>query len=95
MKTIAVDKTDVLNFLKLNLVSEIQSIKKSLELFEIRYDKSFKEFEKEVLEDTEVFEKWDDYMEWKAYNEAYKNKSRDLRNLKSAKNIKIVCGGMQ
>ncbi|HHT9110325.1 MAG TPA: hypothetical protein ACFYDZ_04095 [Candidatus Brocadiaceae bacterium] len=49
MKTIAVDKTDVLNFLQLNLVSEIQAIKKSL----------------------------------------------DLRNLKSAKNIKMAFGGMQ
>lgn len=43
MKTIEVDKTNVLNFLKLNLVSEIQAIKKSRDL---RNQKSAKNVER-------------------------------------------------
>ena len=58
MKTIEVKKEEVINVLRLELVSEIQALKKSLELYEIKYGKSLKEFEKEVLEGKEDFEKW-------------------------------------
>ncbi|MDL1971291.1 MAG: hypothetical protein LWW94_10100 [Candidatus Desulfofervidaceae bacterium] len=45
---------------------ELHVIKEKITLFERKYKKSFEEFEKEVFE-KENFEKWDDYMEWKAY----------------------------
>ena len=50
------------------------------------------EFEKEVLEGEEHFEKWDDYMEWKAYDSTYKDRMKDLKNLKDGKNIKVITG---
>ena len=79
MKTIEIGKGEIINFVRLDLISEIQSLKKSLELFERKYNKSFKEFEKEVLEGEENFEKWDDYMEWKAYDSTYKDRLKDLK----------------
>ncbi|MBI2470309.1 MAG: hypothetical protein HYV59_03590 [Planctomycetes bacterium] len=90
MKTIEVNKEEIINFLRLDLISEIQSLKKSLELFERKYNKSFKEFEKKILEEGENFEKWDDYIEWKAYDSTYKDRMKDLKNLKDEKNIKVI-----
>ena len=90
MKTIEVGKGEIINFLRLDLISEIQSLKKSLELFERKYNKSFKELKKEVLEGEENFEKWDDYIEWKAYDCTHKDRMKDLKNLKDEKNIKVI-----
>ena len=45
---------------------ELHIVKEKIALFEKKYGKSFKEFEREVFE-KENFEKWDDYLEWKAY----------------------------
>ncbi|TVM03672.1 MAG: hypothetical protein CV087_03720 [Candidatus Brocadia sp. WS118] len=90
MKTIGIGKNEIINFLRLDLISEIQAIKKSLELFERKYNTSFKEFEKEVLEGEEEFVKWDDYMEWKAYGDTYKDRMKHLKNLKDEKNIKVI-----
>lgn len=90
MKTIEVNKGEVINFLRLNLISEIQSLKKSLELFEIKYCKSFEEFEKEVLEEEENFGKWDDYIEWKAYLNTYEDRMENFKDLECAENIKII-----
>jgi hypothetical protein len=42
-------------------------VKEKIALFEKKYGKTFSEFEKEVLSSKEDFEKWDDYLEWKAY----------------------------
>lgn len=90
MKTIEVKKEEVINVLRLDLISEIQTLKKSLELYENKYGKSLKKFEKEVLEGDENFERWDDYMEWKAYENTCKDRLRHLKDLKNAKNIKVI-----
>ena len=83
-------KEEVINILRLELISEIQALKKSLELYEIKYGKSLKEFEKEVLEGKEDFETWDDYMEWKAYEKTCNDRLSHLKDLKNAKNIRVI-----
>ncbi|HQU30596.1 MAG: hypothetical protein HRU72_10330 [Planctomycetia bacterium] len=47
MKAIGIDKNEVINFVRLDPISEIQTIKKSLELFKKKHNNSFKEFEDE------------------------------------------------
>lgn len=65
-------------------------MKKSLELFEKNITNHFKKFEKEVLNEKENFEKWDDYMEWKAYLHTYKDRMENLKDLENAKDIKVI-----
>jgi hypothetical protein len=48
---------------------ELHVSREKLKLFEKKYTRSFEDFEREVLE-KEDFEKWDDYLEWKAYIKA-------------------------
>ncbi len=50
---------------------ELHIVKEKLTLFEKKYGKTFSDFEKEVLS-KEDFEKWDDYLEWKAYLKSLK-----------------------
>jgi len=45
---------------------DLHIVKEKIALFEKKYGKIFSEFEKKVLT-KEDFEKWDDYLEWKAY----------------------------
>ena len=54
------------DFEKLIKLYDLHIVKEKLALFEKKYGKTFSEFEKEVLS-KEDFEKWDDYLEWKAY----------------------------
>jgi len=42
-------------------------------------------FEKKVKQEKENFEKWDDYIEWKAYVESLKNLESKLRKIEGAK----------
>ena len=90
MKTIEITKGKIVDLLRLDLISEIQALKKSLELFKRKYGKSFEDFKKEVLKGEENFEKWDDYIEWDAYIKAYEARNEDLKDLESAKDIKII-----
>jgi len=50
-----------------SLLYELHVAREKLRLLEAKYGKSFADFEKEVASGREDFEKWDDYMEWKAY----------------------------
>jgi cytochrome c556 len=90
MKTVEVSKKEVLSFLRLELISEIQSLSKSIELFEKKYGKSFEDFEKEITTAKERVEEWDDYIEWKAYKQTYKDRIEKLRELERAEDIKII-----
>ncbi len=59
-------KNKRIDFEELEFLYELHIIKEKIRLFKEKYKKDFKEFEQEVLE-KEEFEKWDDYLEWKAY----------------------------
>ena len=50
-----------------SLLYELHIAREKLRLFEAKYRKNLAEFEKEVVSGKEDFEKWDDYLEWKAY----------------------------
>jgi hypothetical protein len=50
-----------------SLLYELHVAREKLRLFEAKYGKTLVEFEKEVTSRKEDFEKWDDYLEWKAY----------------------------
>jgi len=47
-------------------------------------------FEKKVKQEKENFEKWDDYIEWKAYVESLKNLESKLRKIEGAEDIRII-----
>ena len=43
-----------------------------------------------MKEETENFEKWEDYIEWKAYIETFKDLTAKLKEIDDATDIKVI-----
>ncbi|MCP5050408.1 MAG: hypothetical protein GY940_24810 [bacterium] len=67
-----ITRTDIENYVKMKLYTELTLIKEKLTLFEKKYNCNFPGFEKSVTTaEEEDFKQWDDYMEWKAFYKKY------------------------
>jgi len=63
-----ITRQDIENYVKMKLYTELTLIREKLALFEKKYKCDFPGFEKSISADEEEdFERWDDYMEWKAF----------------------------
>jgi len=88
---ISVSRKEVIEYKKLELISQIASIKSKIEQFESKYGCKFEEFEKKVRESTdENFEEWDDYIEWKAYVKALEDLKEKLKEIENVKDVRIT-----
>ncbi len=76
-------KEKIIDFYVLNYLYEIHMIEERIRLFEKKYQISFRNFEIQLFKEEENFEKWDDYMEWKAYLKSFhhlKIKKEQIKN---------------
>jgi len=65
-----VSQQDIINYAKMKLYTDLTLVKEKLALFKKKYDCDFNIFENQVKSATEEdFERWDDYIEWKAFNQ--------------------------
>lgn len=64
-------------------------IREKIRLFEQKYDCDFKTFENRIQME-EDFQKWDDYIEWKAYTEKLKDLELTLKEMEDAQDFKIT-----
>ena len=87
---IIVSKEEIIEYEKLKVISEITLTKEKTTLFEKKNGCSIDVFRKRMEEADEIFEEWDDYIEWKANFELLKDLENKLIKLDNAKNIKIV-----
>lgn len=69
---------DVKEYKKLKLISEMIPIRERIKLFENKYNLNFREFEDKIKQQSEDFKLWDDYIEWKAYQ----NKFEEIKEKK-------------
>ncbi|MTI86157.1 MAG: hypothetical protein FH756_20260 [Firmicutes bacterium] len=90
LDTLEVLIDEVKEYKKLKLISEMVPIKERIKLFENRYDCNFKNFEKKIKNQAENFELWDDYIEWKAYQEKFDNIKEKIGKITNAKDITIT-----
>ena len=84
---ITITKNIISEWLLLDAYSEMHIAKDKLQFFERKYKNSFVEFEENLNNGNENFEKYDDYIEWKAYlsvMKAVKEKINDIRNEKNS-----------
>ena len=88
--SITVSREEVKTFEKLKAISQIAPIKERIRFFERKYKYIFEIFEDKIKQEEENFEKWDDYIEWKAYIESLKNLESNLRKIESAEDIRIT-----
>ena len=82
---IEINKKEIKNLYKIDLLAELHITKTRLSFFQKKYNCSLEEFEKKINENTdkENFENWDDLMEWKAYEKSsqeIKEKLEEINN---------------
>lgn len=79
-----VKENDLLQYKKLTLIGNLAPLKEHIKLFEAKYGLEYEKFEEMILDETEDFEKWDDYIEWKAYKKKYDELSETLTTIDNA-----------
>ena len=88
MRTI--NKSDVAHSLLLECMSEINNVKDKLQNFTKKYSSSFNDFEKKIKKSKkENFSEWDDYMEWKSYENVLSDLSKKIKYIKGG-NFKVT-----
>jgi len=87
---ITVTKDELLEYEKLKISSQLTPAKEKIKLFESKYKCPFEQFENKMKEETENFEKWEDYIEWKAYIETFKDLTAKLKEIDDATDIKVI-----
>ena len=88
--SITVSKDEVIGFEKLKAISQIVPIKERIRFFESKYGCTLGEFKEKIKGETEDFEKWDDYIEWKAYIESLKDLEWKMKDREDAQDVRIT-----
>ncbi|XOV91136.1 MAG: hypothetical protein ACFHWX_13095 [Bacteroidota bacterium] len=79
---ITYNKEDLRNLLLMEELSKLHSTESKISSFEKRYGKSFSEF-KDQIESKEVFEEYDDFIEWKALIDLKISLERKIAEIRS------------
>lgn len=79
---VIIDKEKAKEMYYANMMCEIHKVTEKIRLFTKKYAMSFVQFEKEVKgSEKEDFEKWDDYMEWKGYENVLQYLIKEKKDL--------------
>ncbi|WXG41547.1 MAG: hypothetical protein WED07_12415 [Candidatus Freyarchaeum deiterrae] len=85
-----VSREEIKEYQRLKIISQLAPIRERILFFEKKYGCSFEDFEKRIKESPEDFEAWDDYIEWKAYDESLRDLKVKLEKIKDAKKITVT-----
>ena len=84
--SIVVSVDDVRAFEKLKLISQIAPLKERIRSFERKYEADLDK----MMQQPEDFERWDDFIEWKAYHDCLKDLESKLKKIEDATDFRIV-----
>ncbi len=74
---VVVSKEDLVAFKKMEIMSEMSLLSEHTALFNKKYGCSLDQFNERIRKSEEDYSSWDDFIEWKAYEE----KIAELRSL--------------
>jgi hypothetical protein len=89
---IVVSMDDIKAFERLKLISQIAPVKERIKSFENKHRCNLDAFEGKIKQLPEDFERWDDFIEWKAYADSLKNLESRLKKIEDATNFRIASG---
>jgi len=79
-----IGKSEVANWLLLSYKSEQKKVHDKLELFEKKHQQNLSDFELSIKNsEHETFDKWDDYIEWKAYQKSLIDLNNNIREIEN------------
>jgi hypothetical protein len=74
------------------LISQIAPVKERIKSFEMKHRCNLDAFEEILKHLPEDFERWDDFIEWKAYVDSLKDLESRLKKIEDATNFRIASG---
>ncbi len=84
------DKEKLKNIYLTEIIYEIHILNDKANIFVLKYNTDFEAFETQIKSKKEEdFEKWDDYLEWKSYNEKLKELIRNKTEIENG-NLKVA-----
>ena len=84
------NKSDIAHTMLLQCLSELSSVNDKLQNFTKKYSSTFNEFEKKLKKNKkESFSEWDDYLEWKSYENVLSDLSKKIKDIKGG-NFKVA-----
>ena len=90
--SIVVSVDDIKAFEKLKLISQMAPVKERIRSFERKHGCNLDAFEDKLKQLPEDFERWDDFIEWKAYADSLKDLESRLKKIEDATNFRIASG---
>ncbi|MCF7669440.1 MAG: hypothetical protein K9N48_06670 [Verrucomicrobia bacterium] len=78
-----INKQSVADSLVLENLAELHKVKEMIRIFQDKHGKSLTKFEKQVKKEPELFEDYDDYIDWKAaakWQQELERRIEELRN---------------
>lgn len=77
-------------FERLSIISEKAPLIERMKALEKKHGLDFPGLEEKTNHGDEDFEAWDDYIEWKAYNDKVKELDEKLREIDDASDVQVV-----
>lgn len=90
--SIVISVDDIKAFEKLKLISQMAPVKERIRFYERKHGCSLGVFEGRLKQLPEDFERWDDFIEWKAYAESLKDLELKLKRIEDATSVRIASG---
>ena len=90
--SIVVTVDDIKAFEKLKLISQLAPVKERISSFERKHGCRLRAFEDRIKQLPEDFERWDDFIEWKAYADSLKDLELRLKKIEDARDFRIASG---
>ena len=84
-----INLNNIKNLYYANLLYELHTVEDKITFFEKKYNIALSDFESNIKNSKEEFEKWDDYMEWKAFNKKYGDLSTQKKDIEDG-NFKVA-----
>ena len=88
--SITVSRDEVIGFEKLKAISQIAPIKERIRFFESKYGCTLGVFKDRIEREKEDFEKWDDFIEWKAYIGSLQDLESKMRDTEDAQDVRVT-----
>jgi len=89
---IVVSVDDIKAFERLKLISQIAPVKERIKSFEMKHKCNLDALDEKLKQLPEDFERWDDFIEWKAYRDRLKDLESRLKKIEDATNFRIASG---
>lgn len=90
--SLVVSAKDVKSFARLSVISELAPLKEKIRSLEKKYGCDLKTFEEKMKLSPEDFERWDDFIEWKAYSESVNELEARLEMIEDAEDVRVAPG---